>query len=130
MKLIVDVTVVGKPDSINRSYRVGNGEFYKKKSKYFKSLEAFLRIEFSKLKISLDGSKMYFLSFTETQKNFLTKKNVLSKTRGDSDRYIKPVKDLVAKCLGVDDYIFIGESTIQKIGNNDSLRIEIYEVTE
>ena len=135
MKLIYSKVFNLKPNSVNRAYGIGRNKstgksFIVKNKKYedsFKEIEFEFFVNSSKIlsKINLK-EECFYIEYTETMNDFNTAKGALNLRRGDSDRYLKGIKDSIFKGLNVNDGYCIGEKTLQLSGKQSKIEIKVY----
>jgi len=139
MKLIYSKEFNLKPSSVNRAYGIGRNKltgksFIVKNKKYedsFKEIELEFFINSSKIlsKINLK-EECFFIEYTEIMSDFFTKKGTINLKRGDSDRYLKGIKDAVFKGIGENDGYCIGEKTLQLNGKQSKIEVKIYSLKQ
>lgn len=139
MKLIYSKEFNLKPSSVNRAYGIGRNKltgksFIVKNKKYedsFKEIELEFFINSSKIlsKINLK-EECFFIEYTEIMNDFNTSKGALNLRRGDSDRYLKGIKDSIFKGIGINDGYCIGEKTLQLNGKQSKIEVKIYSLKQ
>ena len=109
---MIRIKYEGKLPSLNKSYKAGKGRFYMADAtKDFKKQIELMTMKHRDKLADLEGQLQ--LTAIEHSVKFFTKKGTISKTKGDIDRFLKPLMDGICKGLGIDDYLITKVTAIQ-----------------